>query len=85
MKITVEFSEIELRDIRRFTGEGKKGPAVRKMVMDALMLKKREEIARRFITGNFGAELAGFEESRAADRKAAKKQSGRWRGNAAAD
>ena len=85
MKITVELSDSELKDIRRITGESKKGPAVRKMVVDALMLKKREEIAQKFITGKFGAELAGFEEGRSADRKAAKERGGRWRSNAVAD
>jgi hypothetical protein len=85
MKITVELSDSELKDIRRITGESKKGPAVRKMVVDALMLKKREEIAQKFISGKFGVELSGFEEGRVADRKTAKQRDRRWRRSAVAD
>jgi hypothetical protein len=85
MKITVELSDSELKDIRRLTGETKKGPAVRRMVVDALMLRKREEIAQKFISGKFGTELAGFEEGRLADRKTASRRGTKWRGNATSD
>jgi len=82
MKITVEMSDSDLKDVCRITGEKKKGPAIRKMVVDALMMKRREEIARKFIGGKWGVELTGFEARRAADRKAAKKRGSKWRGNA---
>lgn len=71
MKVTVELSDSELKEICRFTGEHKKGPAIRKLVVDALMMKRREEIAGKFISGKWGVKLTGFEASRAADRKAA--------------
>ncbi|HZK82021.1 MAG TPA: hypothetical protein VFC46_13160 [Humisphaera sp.] len=82
MKVTVELSDSELKDIRRLTGERKKGPAIRKLVVDALMMKRREEISRKFISGEWSAELTGVETARAADRKAAKKRGAEWRGNA---
>lgn len=85
MKITVELSDIELDNICRITGEKKKGPAIRKMVADALRMKQREEIVSKFISGKVGVELSGFESSRAADRKSAKKRSTKWRGHADAD
>ena len=79
MKITVELSDSELKDICRLTGEHKKGPAIRKLVVDALMMKKREEIAGKFISGKWGVALSGFEAGRAADRKTAKKRDAKWR------
>ncbi len=79
MKVTVELSDSDLKDICRITGERKKGPAIRKLVVDALMLKRREEIAGKFISGKWGVTLAGFENARAADRKIAKKSSSKWR------
>jgi hypothetical protein len=78
MKVTVELSESELNDICRVTGERKKGPAIRKLVVDALMMRRREEMAEKFISGDWGVDLAGFEEMRSADRKAAKKRAARW-------
>ncbi len=71
MKVTVEISESELDEIRRYTGEPKKGPAIRKMVIDALLLKRREKISQKFLSGSWGVELDGFEAGQAADRSAA--------------
>ena len=79
MKVTVELSDSELKDICRLTGERKKGPAIRKLVVSALMMKRREEIAGKFISGEWGTELSGFEEGRAADRASAKKRDAIWR------
>jgi hypothetical protein len=79
MKVTVELSDSELRDVCRLTGVRKKGPAIRKLVVDALTMKRREEIAGKFISGQYGAELKGFEESRAADCKKAALRSTKWR------
>lgn len=70
MKITIELPESDVKDICRMTGEKKKARAIRRFVLDALMLKRRHEIAQKFISGEWGAELKGFEESQAADRKA---------------
>ena len=72
MKVTVEFPDSDLKEICRVTGERKKGPAIRKLVLDALMMKRREEVANKFISGEWGAELAGFEAGRAAGRASAK-------------
>jgi hypothetical protein len=79
MKISVELSDSELKDICRVTGERKKGPAIRKLVVDALMMKRREEIAQNFISGKWGVSLNGFKRARAADRKSATKRAARWR------
>ena len=79
MKISVELSDSELKDICRLTGERKKGPAIRKLVVDALMMKRRGDLAGKFIAGKGAMELSDFEPSRAADRKAARRQAARWR------
>ena len=68
MKITVEIAEDELKEIRRLTGEKKKGPAIRKMVVDALMMRRRQEVIEKVMSGELSAELEGFEESRKSDR-----------------
>ena len=52
MKITVEISDSEVKEICRVTGERKKGPAIRKLVTDALMLKRRESLRRNSSTAN---------------------------------
>jgi hypothetical protein len=70
MKITVEIPDSEVQEICRVTGERKKGPAIRKLVADALLLKRREQLAQKFIDGEWGVELSGFEAGQAADRRA---------------
>jgi len=79
MKITVEIPETELREICRVTGEHKKGPAIRKLVADALLIKRRERLAQKFISGEWGVELKGFEVGEAADRQADAKGAASWR------
>lgn len=79
MKVTVELSENEMKEVRRVTGERKKGPAIRRLVVDALRMKRREEIAGEFISGRRGAELGGFEAARAAERSAARRRGKQWR------
>jgi len=74
MKVTVEISDSDLTDIRLFTGESKKGPAIRKLVVDALMLKRRQAIGEKFISGKWGTSLANFEKSRARERREARKK-----------
>lgn len=80
MKITVEIPETDLRDICRLTGIPKKGPAIRQLVDDALQLARRKEIAQKFVTGEWGVELVGHEETKGADRAAARTRSAAWRG-----
>ncbi len=69
MKISVELSDAELRDVIRFTGEKQKGPAIRKLVVDALMFQRRAASTEKFLRGEWSAELKGFEKLRALDRK----------------
>ena len=80
MKVTVELSDAEMKEVRRLTGERKKGPAIRSLVVDALKMKRRGEIAGKFISGQLGAALDGFESARDADRASARKRSNKWRG-----
>ena len=79
MRITVEFSETEVKEICRLTGEAKNGPAIRKLVADSLLLKRREELAQKFIEGEWGNELQGLEANQAADRNRDKRIEKRWR------
>ena len=79
MKITVEFPDSEIKEICRITGESKKGPAVRRLVTDALMLKRRAQLSEKFISGEWGVELAGFEAGQAADQKADARRGKTWR------
>ena len=79
MKITVEISDSELKEICRVTGESKKGPAIRKLVADALLLKRREALAKKFISGEWGVELKSFEAGQAADQCDSANSEQRWR------
>ena len=79
MRITVELSDSDLNEVCRVTGEKKKGPAIRKLVADALMLKRREELAQKFISGDWGVEFKGFEATQEADRRAESQGRQRWR------
>jgi hypothetical protein len=79
MKITVELPDSDVKEICRVTGESKKGPAIRKLVTNALMLKRREKLAQKFITGEWGVELKSFEEAQAADQQADSQGGERWR------
>jgi hypothetical protein len=79
MKITVDISDSDIREICHVTGESKKGPAIRKLVAYALMLKRREKLAQKFITREWGVELKGFEAALTADRKADSQGQERWK------
>ncbi|HSY49623.1 MAG TPA: hypothetical protein VLC46_12480 [Thermoanaerobaculia bacterium] len=46
---------------------------------DAWMLEERRRIAEKFRTGEWGADLPGFEEGRVADREAAEMRERAWR------
>ena len=71
MKVTVELSENEMAEILNFTGESKKGPAIRRLMEQALQQLRRAQIAQRFISGEWGVELEGFENDRDRDRQRA--------------
>jgi hypothetical protein len=64
MKITVDISETDLREIQRHSGEKKKGPAIQKFITDKLRLARRREICRRFVSGEWSAELPPIEKLR---------------------
>ena len=68
MRITVELSEKDLKDVLRFSGEKKKGTAIRKFIVSGLMLRRRREISRRIMSGGASAELPNIEDLRR-DRK----------------
>jgi len=79
MKVTVDIPDSELAEVCRFTGESKKGPAILKMVNDALMMKRRARLSQKFISGEWGVELAGFEGVRAKDQIVSDGHSKAWR------
>jgi len=79
MKITVDLPDKELKEICFFTGESKKGPAIRKMVTDALMMKRREMLSQKFISGEWGVELSTVETGKTKDRKVSKSREQAWR------
>jgi len=58
-----------LKEVCRFTRLKKKGPAIRKMVVNALEIERRKALFEPIVSGKWGAELKGFEEGRARDRK----------------
>ena len=64
MKITVEISETDLREIQRYSGEKKKGPAIQKFIADRLKLARRREITRKFLSGEWSAELPSIDKLR---------------------
>ncbi len=61
MKVTVDIPDEDLADICRFTGESREGPALLRFITDALMMKRREQIARKFVSGEWGVEMEGWE------------------------
>jgi hypothetical protein len=57
MKVTVELSETEMAEILNLTGERKKGPAIRRLMEEALQQRRRALIAQRFLSGEWGVQL----------------------------
>jgi hypothetical protein len=53
MKITVEISEKDLKDILKFTREKRKGAAIGQLALEALALKKRREILDHIESGKW--------------------------------
>jgi plasmid stability protein len=49
------------------------------LVADETLLKRRREVAEKFLSGEWGAELAGFEAGRAAERESSRKRAKLWR------
>jgi hypothetical protein len=79
MKITVELSEKEMREICRATGEKKKGPAIRKFLQDELMMVRRRAFVQKCLSGEFGMELKDYERGQKLERKASERLEKLWR------
>ena len=79
MKITVDLSETELVEICEITGISKKGPAIRRLLSDSLQARRRAQIAGRFLSGQWSAELHDFEAAKAGDRAQSQTLSEQWR------
>lgn len=69
MKVTVELSDTEMAEILDLTGERKKGPAIRRLMEEALQQRRRAQIAQRFLTGEWGVELESFEADQERERQ----------------
>ncbi len=70
MQITVEVPESDLKDILRFSGERKKGPAIAKLVASALMMQRRKEFCDQVMAGKISVDFPEWEPARIAERKA---------------
>lgn len=79
MKVTVELSDAELREVCKATGQDKKGPAIRQLVHEALQLRKRAQVAQKFLSGTWSVEAKGVTLARKKDRVAAQTLSEQWR------
>jgi hypothetical protein len=64
MKVTVELSEAELKEIQRFAQEKRKGPAIRKLALDGLMIRKRKALGEKIMKGKWSVELPDLEKLR---------------------
>lgn len=69
MKITVELPEKDLKDIMRFSGEKKKGPAIVKFLATGLMLRRRRELSDEVMSGKVRLKFPHYEAMQALDRK----------------
>jgi hypothetical protein len=69
MKVTVELSETEMAEILDLTGERKKGPAIRRLMEEALQQRRRAQIAQRFLSGEWGVELESHEADQERERQ----------------
>lgn len=65
MKVTVEMSDDELKDVLRITREKRKGAAIRQLALEALMLKKRRELLDEVEAGKWSVDLPPIESLRA--------------------
>lgn len=61
MKVTVELSDQEMTEILELTGERKKGSAIRLLMEEALQQRRRAQIAKKFLSGEWGVKLETYE------------------------
>ncbi|MGA2750355.1 MAG: hypothetical protein ABSG59_16390 [Verrucomicrobiota bacterium] len=64
MKITVDLSENDLKDVMRLSRQKKKGPAVRQFIVTELMLRRRREISQKLLAGKWNAQLPEIDQLR---------------------
>ena len=69
MKITVDIPDKDLKDIMRFSGEKKKGPAIAKFLASGLMLRRRRELSDEVMSGKVRFEFPNYEAARKLDLK----------------
>jgi hypothetical protein len=69
MKVSVELSDTEMAEILDFTGERKKGPAIRRLMEEALQQHRRAQIAQRFLSGEWGVQLESYEAEQERERQ----------------
>ena len=69
MKVTVELSDTEMTEILELTGERKKGPAIRRLMEEALQQHRRAQIAQRFLSGEWSVELESYEADQERERQ----------------
>jgi hypothetical protein len=69
MKVTVELSDQVMTEILELTGERKKGPAIRRLMEEALQQRRRAQIAQRFLSGEWGVELESYEADQERERQ----------------
>ena len=68
-----------IADLLRKGLAARPGGQATKLTPGKRMLKRRKEITRKFISGEWGVELTGFEKSRAADRRKTGQRNKAWR------
>lgn len=69
MKVTMELPDNEMAKILDLTGECKKGPAIRRLMEEALQQRHRVQIAQRFLSGDWGVELETYEADQERERQ----------------
>ena len=69
MKITVEISEKDLKDVMRFSGVKKMGQAISAFVASELKMKRRLELSKEVSSGKFRVKLPDVYALRTRERK----------------
>jgi hypothetical protein len=69
MKVSVELSDTQMAEILDLTGEHKKGPAIRRLMEEALQQRRPAQIAQRFLSGEWGVELETYEADQQRERQ----------------
>ncbi len=67
--MTVELPEKDLKDIMRFSGEKKKGPAIAKFLATELMLRRRRELSDEVMSGKVRLDFPNYAALQELDRK----------------